>query len=39
MMGESSRPENVRRLLLALATELATGEATAREAISAADSI
>jgi len=39
IMGESCSVENVRRLLLALGAELASGHAQARDAIAAADAI
>jgi alanine-glyoxylate transaminase/serine-glyoxylate transaminase/serine-pyruvate transaminase len=39
LMGESSRAENVRRLLIALAAELGSGEERTRAAVSAAEHI
>jgi len=39
LMGESSRRENVKRVLIALGTELASGETLTREAVSAAEAI
>jgi len=39
LMGESSREQNVRRLLLALSSEIGTGSVTARDALAAADAI
>jgi alanine-glyoxylate transaminase/serine-glyoxylate transaminase/serine-pyruvate transaminase len=39
LMGESSRAEYVRGVLVALATELASGEETTRVAVSAAEAV
>jgi alanine-glyoxylate transaminase/serine-glyoxylate transaminase/serine-pyruvate transaminase len=39
LMGESSQRENVKRVLIALGTELASGETLTREAVSAAEAI